>query len=142
MARGPKPALTRTPPTGRGWSAKAERTVHFRDMEDDSVYISLSKLNEPHQAGTPGECFRCERSYRAGEWVFRDTEGNTVAVNCCGTTDDMRTESVGADLKDAEDIDGRDWVPLAQVLPTGKTKADMCPKCFQIPASNGICGCS
>ena len=42
---------------------------------------------------------------------------------------------------DDDDIEGRDLVKLSQVMPAGRSKRDLCPNCFQIPATNGVCGC-
>jgi hypothetical protein len=106
----------------------------------------MAKLGNSQQAPESGFCGRCERKYAQGDWVFRDGEGRVIAVNCCATAKDTRPASdpqpLGlGDLLDAEDIEGRDFVPMAQVMPSGKSKADMCPICFQIPAANGLCGC-
>lgn len=40
-----------------------------------------------------------------------------------------------------DELSDRDAIEVSQVMPTGKTKADMCLRCFQIPSSNGVCGC-
>lgn len=46
-------------------------------------------------------------------------------------------ESRGADF--STDKPGR--TPGIPVLPRGKTARDRCDACFQVPASNGQCGC-
>lgn len=135
--RGPKPSFPRRPAQGAG------RTV---DWGRDEEYVQTSKLDGAQQAVIPGFCARCDKRYGTGEWVFREGEGRLVGVNCCATERDTRPAGdpvpLGlGDLVDAEEIDGRDWVPLAQVMPSNRTKADMCMKCFQIPSSNGVCGC-
>jgi hypothetical protein len=124
------------PPRGAGGAIKWKA---FEEPEE--VYVPLSKLEGVHQADAAGYCDRCQRSYRKGDWLFR-SEGTLVAVNCCGAPEDVAAPTSLGDLTDAEDINGTDWVPLNQVLPLGRTKADMCQRCFQIPASNGVCGCS
>ena len=111
--------------------------IKWRDGEE--VYLQLSKLEGAHQADSAGQCDRCQRGYRKGDWLFR-SEGTLVAANCCGNPDDQ-VAMASMDLTDTEDINGG-LVPLEQVLPTGRTKADMCLVCFQIPASNGVCVCS
>lgn len=45
---------------------------------------------------------------------------------CCAGTNDLSPTTRGA---------------IASVMPRGKTVRDKCPQCFQIPASNGMCGC-
>lgn len=52
--------------------------------------------------------------------------------------DDEVVDPVGRDL---DRQPREEWDEEPDVMPKGKTKADMCPHCFQIPASNGICGC-
>jgi len=113
--------------------------IVWKGMEDEH-YIPVAKLFDAQQAFEPGACGRCDKPYRKGDWLFRGSEEQLVAVNCCATRDDVRSDSLG-DLDGAEDIQGSDFVSLDQVLPLRRTKADMCPVCFQIPASNGVCGC-
>lgn len=118
----------------------AGRTVNFgRDEE----YVPVSKLDGVQTAILPGFCARCEQPYRKGEWVFRNGRGELVGVNCCATAKDAGPIPIGlGDLMDsAEEIEGRDFAPLSQVMPSNKTKADMCHSCFQIPAANGLCAC-
>lgn len=31
--------------------------------------------------------------------------------------------------------------PITSTMPRGKTVRDRCNRCFQVPASNGVCGC-
>jgi hypothetical protein len=127
---------TKAPPKHKP-KLSAAGTVEFRGMEDESLLIPLSGLSAVQRADGPGNCARCNKSYRRGDWLFRDA-GELVAVNCCATREDVRDESepvpLGAEYFEDEGA-------LAQVLPTGRTKADMCRICFQIPASNGVCGC-
>lgn len=138
--RGPKPRLN-------------NGAIRYK-YPDEEQYVPLAKLDSASQATFPGFCGRCERKYAKDDWVFRDGEGRLVGVNCCATEDDTRPAgdpvplggyvdfgdtSWAADT--AEEIEGRDFVPLSQVMPTGRTKRDMCPRCFQIPSSSGVCGC-
>lgn len=128
----PKPTLN---PTG---------AVRFKGM-DEGILLRYGRQVEGAQpAQFTGACAECDQPYLKGDWVVPDERGYLIGVNCCGGAKNETPGDpipMGSTLDDAEDIDGRDWVPLAQVLPPGRSKADMCPKCFQIPASNGICGC-
>lgn len=136
MPRGAKPKLA----FGKGSPAKsAGRTV---DWGMDEELVSLAKLDEPYRSPQPGRCSRCDAPFAKGDWVFREGPGTPVGVNCCATQSDMRPAGGGlGDLLDAEEIEGREFVPMAQVMPRGRSKADMCPRCFMIPAASGICGC-
>lgn len=132
MPRGAKPAAFGRAKTGP--TKGAGRTVDWgRDSE-----IFLDALDEAQRAPESGRCSRCDTAFAKGDWVFRDGPGTPVGVNCCATERDLRPTGLG-DLLDAEEIEGREWVPLAQVLPRGRSKADACPRCFMIPASNGEC---
>lgn len=121
----------------------AGRTVNWgRDEEGPPE----AKLDGASQALIPGRCERCDRPYPKGEWVLRFEQGVLVGVNCCLLASDTLPAGdpiplgIG-DLTYDEEIDGRDFVPRSQVMPPNKTKADMCPSCFQIPAANGLCAC-
>jgi hypothetical protein len=140
-----KPKLGSTPARGAG------RTIDWGlddrlPREDREQYIRISALDGAQQALLNGHCARCDNPYRVGDWVFRGRDGELVAVNCCAVESDTRRpgDPVPLGLGDMEDLDdahGRDLVPLSQVMPSNKTKADMCQRCFQIPAANGVCGC-
>ena len=71
--------------------------------------------------GNPGQ----PRGPRVIKWKDLETAADLVVVS----------------PEDDEDIEGRDLVPLSQVMPAGRSKRDLCPRCFQIPATNGVCGC-
>lgn len=109
------------------------RTLTFDGLEE--VLVPMSKLDGIHQAASSGKCSRCEQVYRSGDWLFRE-DGRLVGVNCCASAHDAARPA-----EDAEDIEGRDFVPISQVMPPNRTKADMCRACFQIPAANGACAC-
>lgn len=80
-------------------------------------------------AAYAGRCRSCGTVFEPGTEVFYGRGEDTVTVwECCGDDD-------GRALTQAERI------PLGRVLPHGKSKRDMCGRCFQIPASNGACGC-
>lgn len=136
----PPPQPKRAPAKGAG------RTVEWGRGAEEFL-LPVSKLAGAHQAETSVSCGRCETHLPKGSWVFRE-EGRLVGVNCCGTMEDVKeAERDGrdpvplGDLTDAEDVEGRDFVPLSQVMPSNRSKADMCSRCFQIPSASGECGC-
>ena len=145
MKRGPKPVIGKAPAKSAG------RTIDWGlddalPREDKEQYIRISALDGAQQALINGRCARCDNPYRIGDWVFRNGSGELVAVNCCATERDMRRSEdpvpLGlGDMEDMDDAHGREFVALSQVMPSNRTKADMCQRCFQIPASNGVCGC-
>ena len=81
-------------------------------------------------AAYAGRCGNCAEHFRPGEEVQYDSDGLLIVVDCCGTLDDPP----GIGRPRAE--------PSLKTVPRGKTAADRCGTCFQIPASNGVCGCS
>ncbi len=82
-------------------------------------------------AATAGKCGICATTYHAGEKVTRTEDDLLVVIGCCG------------DLLDEESNEATDQsTKLPPVMPRGKSKKDMCPRCFQIPASSGVCGCA
>lgn len=132
-----KPAAHTKPKLG------GTRKVQWKDA--DEIIVPLSQLDGCHQILELDRCGRCSMELRRGDWAFTvpsSTGPQAVGVNCCATAEDAsdsRQESMS--LVDAEDMDGREFVPLTQVMPYGKTKRDMCPDCFMIPAASGVCGC-
>jgi hypothetical protein len=73
-----------------------------------------------------GRCRNCNEVFEAGAEVFYAPGEDTVTVlECCG--DAQRTAAAGE---------------MPQVMPRGKTARDACGMCFQVPASNGLCGCA
>lgn len=140
-----KPSLSKPP------AKRAGRTVDWGmddalPTEDREQYIRISKLDGAQQALLNGRCGRCDNPYRVGDWVFRSGGGELVAVNCCATQRDMRPAGdplpLGlGDMEDTDDFTSREFVPLSQVMPSNRSKSDMCQRCFQIPAANGVCGC-
>lgn len=124
--RGPKPKLSST------------GAVMFKGMDDELV--SIHATEGMHQSERPGHCATCEQPYRKDDWVSRNKNGQLVGMNCCGANDSASAPASYSQLME-DDAEGREFVPISQVLPNGKTKADMCRLCFQITASNGSCGC-
>jgi len=106
----------------------AAGTVVFKGM-DDVRGLGLDAF----KAVDPGWCDRCQRWIVKDEWIFRDGKGRTVGVDCCATDGDRPAP--------VADYNPDEEVGLAQVMPLRRSRADMCPNCFQIPASNGTCGC-
>lgn len=79
-------------------------------------------------ASYAGRCGSCNDLFAPGDEVFY-TEGDLlVAVNCCGAAEPLTAES--------------EVTPASKVMPRGKTAKDRCDTCFQVPATNGVCGCA
>lgn len=76
-----------------------------------------------------GRCGPCGQPFKVGDDVFYDDDDVLVGADCCGNPDEHRAN-----------IDGT--VPRIEVMPRNKSIKDRCGICFQIPAANGICGCS
>lgn len=75
-----------------------------------------------------GRCGPCGQPFKVGDAVFYDDDDALVGVECCGNPDEPRAN-----------IDGT--IPRIEVMPRGRTVKDRCDRCFQIPATSGICGC-
>lgn len=115
-------------------------TVVWREFPVTTV--APSRVRGAFQLMEPDPCGRCERLMRVSEYVFRSTGDTLVGVSCCATEDDTITDtgtrnSFGDQID--ESLEAQEYVDLATVMPYGKTKKDMCERCFQIPASNGVC---
>jgi hypothetical protein len=77
----------------------------------------------------PGRCAECDQDFEPGDPVGYTDEGQLVGMLCC-------YESPHRPIDEAvRKATGH------TTLPRGKTKADRCDTCFQIPSSNGVCGC-
>jgi hypothetical protein len=88
----------------------------------------------------PGSCGTCPAAIQPGDHVFYALGNEMVSgLDCCGdrTDDDLapRTDHLAVDDEDAGTV-------VARAMPRGKTAADSCARCFQIPANNGACGCN
>lgn len=94
------------------------------------------------QARYDGECFTCRGPIAAGDEVFKAGDNEAVSgLDCCG---DRLDEELVAFQLPGEPLTAEDEHPaenIAKVLPRNRTRADMCPTCWQIPANNGSCGC-
>jgi len=75
-----------------------------------------------------GRCGNCGELFAPGAEVFYNQDDALIAWDCCGEQDDSRPA--------VSEVTPRD-----RVMPRGKTVRDVCSRCFQIPASNGVCGC-
>lgn len=75
------------------------------------------------------KCAGCETEYPAGTNAIYDADNNLYADDGC----------INAMIP--EDPKGRRTTPR-ETMPRGKTAKDRCDVCFQIPSSNGACGCS
>ena len=120
----------------RAKPAGGERTVVFTDM---LPAINYSSKVRPVAAEYRGACNTCGHEYPVGTLIFRDSSEGWSRVECCGDKEDVRATGYDEPVSDY-DPDGA-LVPLEQVMPRGRTKADACPKCFQIPSNAGVCGC-
>ena len=78
-------------------------------------------------AAYAGSCGNCGEHFGPGEMIAYE-EGAVTVQSCCGTPDDPRTTPTATEPD--------------RVMPRGMTAADRCDKCFQIPSSNGLCGCA
>lgn len=80
-------------------------------------------------------CNPCDEEIKPGEFILMHPDAGAVHEECF---DDVNqpVQSNGA----AFDSFNRGRPPIP-VLPRGKTSKDRCNKCFQVPASNGECGC-
>lgn len=80
-------------------------------------------------AAYPGRCGGCNEPFAALDDVFfAQPEGVLMAWECCGPGE-VPAPAVSS------------VTPADKVMPRGKTVLDRCERCFQIPASNGMCGC-
>jgi hypothetical protein len=92
----------------------------------------------PFQAKYKSLCLPCDEDIQSGEYVTNHPEHGWIHEECVHVADTivMVSESNGA----AFDSFNRGRAPVA-ILPRGKTAKDRCNTCFQVPASNGVCGC-
>ena len=79
-------------------------------------------------AAYAGRCGNCGEYFPPGAMVQYEEGAVLVIQECCGIADEPR-EDRPAPKPDV-------------VMPRGKSAADRCGRCFQVPSSNGVCGCS
>lgn len=86
-------------------------------------------------------CYNCRQLIEIGDKAFY-TPGHDHVIGelCCGEYTDTELLPLVESL-DYEHGDAHDSVRLKALMPRGKHASDKCMKCFQIPASNGVCGC-
>lgn len=72
-------------------------------------------------------CESCGEDHPPGIEVYYDRDNRLRPVDC-------EQELPDPEIDQTED-------KKIQVMPRGRTVKDRCMKCFQIPASNGVCGC-
>lgn len=77
-----------------------------------------------------GRCSSCGDPFDVGANIFYDHNDQVVGLDCCGADDAERGSEESA------------VTPVDKVMPRGKTAKDRCETCFQVPASNGVCGCA
>jgi hypothetical protein len=91
------------------------------------------------KASYAGACTSCSAAILPGDDVFYAPGNEGVSgLDCCGDRPDE--DLIVVQRRDSED-EPQMAVDVAQVLPRGKTAASACPTCWQVPASNGECGC-
>lgn len=74
-----------------------------------------------------GRCVGCGVIFGSGTLVEYDSGGaGLLVVDCCGEPGEPYARQAAAE----------------PVMPRGRKLSDRCGTCFQIPASNGVCGCS
>lgn len=73
-----------------------------------------------------GRCTTCGQPFEVGASIFYTDDDALAGWECCGIDEPAAV------------------VPeeTARVMPRGKTARDACGLCFQVPASNGMCGCA
>jgi hypothetical protein len=76
-----------------------------------------------------GRCGQCGDLFEPGARVSYNDDDVLVGFYCCGN-----------ELDEHHPADS-EVTPRDQVMPRGKTSRDACPRCFQVPASCGACGC-
>lgn len=98
------------------------------------------------------KCYSCGEPIEPNDKTFFLGGRDSVhGVACCGERADHElvvpmlsnaySEAFG--LVPNDDFTEQDDFRLNRrlVMPRGKSASDMCKKCFQIPSSNGVCGC-
>lgn len=97
------------------------------------------------RASYDGACGNCRAPIAKGDPVkYTSEDPDTrllVGENCCGDVD-LELVPVGSLFASMEDFDDQLSIPAPMVMPRRRTARDMCRSCFQIPASNGVCGCA
>jgi hypothetical protein len=81
-------------------------------------------------ASYAGRCGNCGENFGPGTQVtYAQPDDLLIGMECCGELE----EPVSAESQ---------VTPADKVMPRGKSARDRCDRCFQIPASNGVCGCA
>lgn len=79
-----------------------------------------------------GHCDICDSEIDAGDFIVGHPEARFIHEDCAQDADRVpQTPRTGRPARD----------PVPDTLPRGKTAKDRCDMCFQVPASNGTCGC-
>lgn len=89
-----------------------------------------------------GRCATCAGPIIPGDSIFYAPDSDAPSgMNCCGERSDEEL-AVYQNRDDSLSVDEDDPATnIARTLPRGKTAADKCGKCWQIPSSSGVCGC-
>lgn len=84
-------------------------------------------------ASYPGRCANCGDMFEVDDEVFYDADDALRGEACCG--DHGAPDAVRGTAETLA-------APIERVMPRGASAQDRCDRCFQIPSSNGVCGCS
>jgi hypothetical protein len=94
------------------------------------------------EAQYPGTCATCAAAFSVGDDIFYapNAEAPSGADCCADRPDSDLLPTVRPD--DSLSVDENDpSTVIARTMPRGRTAADACPRCWQIPSSSGVCGC-
>lgn len=83
-----------------------------------------------------GLCVPCGEDINQGDPITLHPDAGYVHEDCAEDVGKV-AESNGADFNPRD----RGRAPGIAVMPRGRTTKDRCDRCFQVPASNGACGC-
>ena len=78
----------------------------------------------------PGRCSNCSQAFGSGDRVYFTADDTLMGAECC---DGVEVDESGSSSTSR--------VSTITVMPRNKTIKDRCSRCFQIPASNNVCGC-
>jgi hypothetical protein len=89
----------------------------------------------------PSRCYNCGLKIEEGERAFYVSDrDNIYGGGCCDIL--PLEELLRPVIADSEHEEERiHTVPVDRVMPRGRKVTDACSICFQIPSSNGGCGC-
>lgn len=86
----------------------------------------------PFPARYPGLCIPCGDSIKQGDSITNHPVAGYVHEEC--VHDVGNAPEMDAETREAT-------TSARSTMPRGKRASDRCGVCFQVPASNGVCGC-